>query len=85
MYGPNTIYVDFNIGTLSAYEITPPQAIRTMPVSRELQLVRPQSLHQRASLVHAVISISLVLIYSTYSVQDCRKLEYYACSLNQLV
>ena len=30
------------------YEITPPQAIRTMPKSRELQLARQKSLHRIA-------------------------------------
>ena len=46
---------------LNPYEITPPQSIRTKPISRELQLARQKPLHRCAPLVHAVLSISLGL------------------------
>ena len=68
IYGLNTNDIDFTIGSLNPYEITPPQAIRTMTISRELQLAPENSLHRCAPLVHAVISISFVLTHSTYSV-----------------
>ena len=40
IYGLNTKYIYFTIGSLNPYEITPPQAIRTMAISRELQFAR---------------------------------------------
>ena len=40
--------------TPTRYKIMPPQAIRTMPTSRELQVARQNSLQRCDSLVHAV-------------------------------
>ena len=85
MYGLNTIYIDFTMGSLNPYEITPPQAIRAMPISRELQLARQKPLHRCAPLVHAVIWIYFVLTYSTDCVLNCPKVEFDAFSWNQLV
>ena len=60
IYALNTNYIDFTIWSLNTYGITPPQAIRTMPISRELQLARQKSLRRCVPLVHAVVWIYLV-------------------------
>ena len=52
--GLNTNHVHITIGRLNPYEITPPQAIRTMPTSRELPTRTPKSLHWCAPLVPCV-------------------------------
>ena len=40
MYGLKTISKDFTVGTWNPHEITPPQVLRTVPISRELQPAR---------------------------------------------
>ena len=61
IYGLDTNCMDFNVGIQNPYEITPPQVVRIMPISHELQLARRKSFHQCVSLVHAVMWTHLVL------------------------
>ena len=60
------------------YEITPPEVIRAIPKSHELQLARQNYLHRCVHLVHAAKWRYLVLKITTNA-------ESYDFSLNQLV
>ena len=53
--------MDFNAGIRNPDEITPPQVIRILPISHELQLARRKYFQRCAPLFHAVMWIHLVL------------------------
>ena len=78
----------FYYRNVNPYEITPPQAIRTVLYPPYLANCISHAKNistDFAPLVHAVMWISLVLKYLTYSVLNCPKVEFYTFSWNQLV
>ena len=76
MYGLNTNDIDFNVGMRNPYEITPPQVIRIMPISHDLQLARRKSFHRCVPLVHAAMWIHLALKMSTGTVFNARRWSF---------
>ena len=69
VYGLKTSCMDFTVDRLNPYARTPPQVIRTIPISHELQLARQNQLHLLyVPFVDAVTWICFVLFrFSVYS------------------
>ena len=65
IYSLNTNCIDFTVGIKIPYEITPPQVIRPMPISHELQLARGKYFHRCVPLVDAVMWIHLLIVLKT--------------------
>ena len=66
------------------YEITPPRKIRTMPISRKLQLTRQKTFHRYVPLVHAVMWIYVftdrrLLLSSHHTVLSTQRHQYTQC------
>ena len=78
--------MDFPIDRLYPYATTPPDVIRTVPISHQLQPARQNQLHRCVPFV-AVVSwiICFVLWVPGYSWYYCPEVDCYALIWNQLV
>ena len=68
--------MDFNAGIRNPDEITPPQVIRILPISHELQLARRKYFHRCITPVHAVMWIHLVFKTLTCTVFIARRWNF---------
>ena len=62
IYGLKKNCMDFTIDRLNPYATTPPQVIRTLPTSHELQLARQNQLHRCAPFVDAVTHVDMLCV-----------------------
>ena len=68
IYGLKKSCTDFTIDRLDPYATTPPQVIRTVPISHQLQLAHQNQLHRCVPFVDAVTWICFVVIFSVFMV-----------------
>ena len=85
IYGLKKECIDFTMDRLNPDATTPPQVVRTIPISHQLQLAPQNQLHQCAPFVDAFAWICFVLWFSVYSWFYCPNVECYAFIWNQPV